>query len=200
MAHCLFPRRADGQQFKHLPPRNTGFGPPILTQEALRLSKSFGQLLGSFCLSWLHDIPKEDYDLKFRVCRAEILKFVRPRVGGSDENLGYYPLADWKAWSKGLVGDVGDRRRSVVNADPRSEPPEGLESPSDYVSRRFRGAESPVNLLQELFMRNPVLVPLRCRFSREQSRELAVKVNQILCVFPSFELVLCLALSGCYTV
>jgi len=147
MARCLFPRRTNGQQLKHLPPRNARLGPPVLTQEALRLSKSIGQLLGSLCLSWLRDIPKEYNDFEFRVGWAEILKFVWPGVGGSDESLGDYPLADWKAWSNGLVGDVGDRRWGVVDTDPRGEPPEGLEGPSDYVSCRFRGAESPVNLL-----------------------------------------------------
>lgn len=98
-------------------------------------------------MSGLRNISKEDYDFEFRVGRTEILKFVWSGVGGLDKNLGDYPLADWKAWSKGLVGDVGDRRRSVVDADPRGEPPEGLESSSDYVSSRFRGAESSVNLL-----------------------------------------------------
>jgi len=130
MDHCLFPRHTNGQQLKHLPPRNARLGPPVLTQETLRLPKSFGQLLGSLYLSWFRDVPKEYYDLEFCVGRAEILKFVGSGVGGSDKSLGDYPLADWKAWSKGLVGDVGDRRRGVMDTDPRGEPSKGLESPS----------------------------------------------------------------------
>jgi len=45
-------------------------------------------------------------------------------------------------------------------------------------------------------MRHPILVILRCSLSREQSRELAVKVDQILRVFPPLEFVLCSTLSG----
>ena len=138
IAHCLFPRSANGQQLKHLPSSRARLSSPILSQEALRLSKSFGQLLGSFCLGGFSDVPKEDNDLEFRVGRAEILKFVWSGVCSSDESLGDYPLADWKTWSKGLVGDVCDRRRSVVDADPRGESSEGLEGPGDRVSRRRR--------------------------------------------------------------
>ena len=82
MARRLFLRRTDGQQFEHLPPRNARLSPPVLTQEALRLSKSLSQLLGTFGLSGLYNIPQEDYNFEFRVSRTEILKFVWSGVGG----------------------------------------------------------------------------------------------------------------------
>ena len=168
IARCLLPRRTNGQQLKHLPPHHTRLSPPVLTQEALRLPKSSSQLLGSFCLTGLRYVPKEDYDLEFCIGRAEVLKFVWSGVSSSDKSLGDYPLADWKTGGKGLVCDVDDRRRSVVDADPRGEPPKGLESPSITTSvLGLYAAEPPVNLLQELFMRDAILVPLRCCFSRE---------------------------------
>jgi len=129
--HRLLPRRANIQQIKHLPPDHTLLSPPILTQEALRPSKSFCQLLRSVYLSGIRDISEEEKDLELGVCRTKILKFVWPGVGSSDENLGDYPLADRKTWSEGLVGGVGYRRRSVVDADPRGEPAKGLESPGE---------------------------------------------------------------------
>lgn len=82
MARRLFLRRTDGQQFKYLPPSNARLSPPVLTQEALWLSKSLSQLLGSFGLSGLCNIPKEGYNFEFRVGRTEILKFVWSGVGG----------------------------------------------------------------------------------------------------------------------
>ena len=65
------------------------------------------------------------------------MELVRSGVGGSDECLGDYPLADRKTGSKRLVGDVGYRGRGVVDADPRGEPTKGLESPSNRVSRKL---------------------------------------------------------------
>ena len=44
-------------------------------------------------------------------------------------------------------------------------------------------------------MRHAILVFLSSWFSREQSGKLAVKIDQILCIFPSLELILCTILS-----
>ena len=133
----LLPRGTDGQQLKHLPPHHPQFGPPIPTQEADRLSKSFSQPPRSLRLNGIRDIPEEYQDFESGVCRTEILEFVWSRIGGSDESLGDYPLANRKTGSEGLVCDVRYRGWGIVDADPRGEPAEGLESPNSFVSNRF---------------------------------------------------------------
>ena len=145
--HDLLPCRTNGQQLKHFPPHHSRLCPPILTQEALRLSKRFSQLLRSFCLSGIRDISNEDQDLEFRISWTEVLKFVWSGVGGSDESLGDYSLADQKAGGEGLVGDFSYRGRSIVDADPRGEPAEGLEGPSGRVSRKLLRNRISANLL-----------------------------------------------------
>ena len=137
VTHHLLPRCADGQKFKHLPPHYTRLSPSVLTQEALRLSKSFSQLLRSLRLNGIRDIPEEYQDFEFGICWTEILELVRSRVGGSDESLGDYPLADRKTGSEGLICDVRYRGWGIVDADPRGESAEGLESPNSFVSHRF---------------------------------------------------------------
>ena len=73
------------------------------------------------------------------------MEFIWSGVSGSDEGLGNYPLADWKTGSERLIGDVGYRGRSVVDADPRGEAAKGLESPDDRVSPVVQDNE--INLL-----------------------------------------------------
>lgn len=142
VVHRLLPRSANRQQLKHLPPHSACLGPPVLTQEALRLSQSLGQLLRSSQLNGVRDISEEEQNFEFRVGRAEVLEFVWSGVSGSDEGLGNYPFADWKTRSKRLVGDVGYRRRGIVDADPRGETAKGLESPDGGVSREDQDDES----------------------------------------------------------
>lgn len=71
-----------------------------------------------------------------------------------------------------LLSRVDDGRVLVVNADARSELTKGLED------------------LQELLMSNTVLVLLASWFSREERRELLVKVDEVLGVLPPLSLVL----------
>ena len=75
------------------------------------------------------------------------MEFVWPGVGGSDENLGDNPLADRKTGSEGLVGDVGYRGRGIMDADPRGEPAESLESPKTVLVSNFYVAVSQISLL-----------------------------------------------------
>ena len=58
--HHLLPRSTDIQQVKHLPPNNTWLGPPVFTQETVRLSECLSQLLRSFHLSRVGDVTEED--------------------------------------------------------------------------------------------------------------------------------------------
>ena len=98
-------------------------------------------------MSGIRDVSNEDQDLEFRVGWTGVLKLVWSGVGGSDEILGDYSLADQKAGGEGLVGDFSYRGRSIVDADPRGEPAEGLEGPSGRVSRKLLRNRISVNLL-----------------------------------------------------
>lgn len=180
--------RTDRDDVKHLP----GVTAAIVLEENFIPGQILRKRAHPLHLRLVNGVASEEQDLEPRICGKEVLYLVRPTISCSNEDVWEHALSDDELGRERLVRHVHDGRRRIVYPNAGREGAESLECPESERERETSVTDQRRGryVLDELLVRDAILVLLRSGLSRKERREFLVEVYQVLGVLASFKFVL----------